>query len=148
MVNDSEAVVTARLLADPELATAASHAADAYVSRKHSGKALAITGGVVLGVTDIGGAVLMFTAQGYPNVYGNGVGQFLAGLAVGVVGQVVGFSLLIPGVVRLSTKTNEEKMGIDQYLTSTPPAPPPSTAPRPVPPTSGAITLPLFSASF
>jgi hypothetical protein len=147
MVNDPENTVAARLRADPHLASMAAGAVEAREHRKHSGVGLMVSGIIVLAVTDVLGSALVLTTPGYPGIDGTNAGQFAAGLAIALVGDAVGLSLAIPGIVKLSAKTDDEKLAIDAYVTGdAPPATP--RPPVPITGTTGGIRLPLLSLSF
>ncbi|HEX4448532.1 MAG TPA: hypothetical protein VH044_17425 [Polyangiaceae bacterium] len=152
MVNDSHAAVVARLRGEPHLAVMAVDAAEAHDHRKRVGRALMISAITVLAVTDIAGAFVAFATPGALLTGGSNAGQFFAGLVIALVGDVVGLSLAVPGIVKLSAKTDAEKRAIDSYLTDDAPGAPPRP---PVPVTTGTVgaiphplVFPLLNATF
>jgi hypothetical protein len=151
LTGDAPGQISQRLALDSRLTPLAVAAADARMSRKSTGKVMAILGFTLLGVGDIVGSVIIVTTPGYPNIEAGHEGRVLVGLAVAVVSLGVGLGLAIPGLVKMARPGEEEKRALDAYGPGQRLGPP-YEAPRPVlgpPQASGAtISAPIFSMAF
>jgi hypothetical protein len=107
--------VLRRLTVNPRLVPLASAAADARISRKRTGKTLAIIGFVLLGVGDIAGSAIIVSTPGYPNVESGHEDRIVAGLAVAGIGLGVGLALAIPGLVKMGRESEDEKRLREAY---------------------------------
>ena len=106
---------------------------------------MAVVGFTVLGISDIGGAIIVVTSPGYPAIDSDaGWRQFAIGTAVALGGLGVGLAIGIPGVIKASKSSDEEKSLVTYYITATggPPAgPTPAAAPAgPAPPPAPGFT--------
>ena len=156
IADDTPASVTQRLRGDAALGPLVVAAADAHEERRRTGKVLVITGGVIFGVSDVAGAIVILTTPGYPFVQSQDDARVVLGLAIAVVGIAAGLALVVPGILKLAKHSDEEKRAVEYY------APPASTLPQapapigppsapPPPPTTQPIftmSLPLVSFTF
>jgi hypothetical protein len=81
----------------------------------------------------------------YPNVGSRGQGQLLLGFGVDLVGIAVGLALAIPGVVKVSAHSDEEKRATDYYGRAKHDEPP---SPTPLPSPTIVMSLPIVSLAF
>jgi hypothetical protein len=146
IVDDRGDHVLERLRLDPGLTPMAIEAIDAHDQRKSAGKALLVTGIVILVATDIAAVVIIATTPNYPFIESNqGWAQLGAGLAVGVAGAAVGLAFGIPGVIKLAKHSDEETRLVEHYRPS---SDSPSAAPAPPVSLNGAFRVPLVALSF
>ena len=102
MVDDTPTSVNLRLQRDAALGPLVVAAADAYEERKHTGTALVLAGGIVLGAADAAGGIIVVTTPGYPYIQSQDTGRLVLGLAVTLAGIGVGLGLGIPGILKLA----------------------------------------------
>lgn len=146
IVDDTSDGVTQRLRSDANLGARVVKAVQTRDDRKRTGMALIVAGGVVLVGAGIAGSLIIVTAPGYPEVGSNQSGRVLLGLGVDLVGVGVGLALGIPGIVKVSARSDEENQAIDYYRRAGDSVP---RAPPPAPPSPGFVmSLPIVSGSF
>lgn len=120
LTGDSTRAVAYRLSREPQLVPLAASAADARRSRRSSGKVMAVTGFVILGVGDIIGTAIIVTTPGYPEVESGHEKRILLGAGIGVVALAIGLGLAIPGLIRMARETEVETRARESYRPSGP----------------------------
>jgi|HubBroStandDraft_1064217.scaffolds.fasta_scaffold158397_2 hypothetical protein len=153
MVDATPTSVNLRLQRDAALGPLVVAAADAREARKHTGTALVVAGGIVLGVSDVVGPLVILTTPGYPYLQSQDTGRVVVGLAVALVGIGVGLGLGIPGVFKLAKHSDEENRAVETYGPPTAPQSPAPVAPPSAPPPPAAqpftmMNLPIVSFTF
>jgi hypothetical protein len=150
VVDDTPAAVSQRLQGDAALGPLVVSAADAHDERKRTGTLLVVAGGVVFGVSDVVGTLIILTTPGYPYIQSQDTGREVLGLAVALAGLGVGLGLAIPGVFDLAKKSDEERRAVEYYAPAPPtaPQPPAPIAPPGAPQPTFMLNVPLVSARF
>jgi hypothetical protein len=152
---DGQSLVASRLSTNPRLVPLAAAAANARMSRRSTGKAMAIVGFTILGVGDIVGGAIIASTPGYPNVQPGHGNRILLGVGVGVVSLGVGLALAIPGLIKMASPSDIENRALDYYApgrreveVSVQVAPVPAPVPAQVTVMGKTVTSPLLSVAF
>jgi hypothetical protein len=106
-----------------------------------------VAGGVIVFVgSAIAGGLIISSTPGYPNEQSDQQAEL--GVGVAVAGACVGIALLVPGVMKLTKASDEEKLAIERYGASKDPAPPPAGPAPPTKPSALTMTVPIVSLTF
>lgn len=142
LTGDSPNRIAGRFALEPHLVPLAAQAADARMSRKTTGKIMAIVGFTILGVGDIAGTAILVTTPGYPSMEGH-ESRFLLSAGVMLGSLAVGLALGIPGILKIARTSEEEEQALAAYTGRRS-----ALAARPSLASGRSLLAPLFGLAF